>query len=684
MGDKLRVLIVEDSERDTKLLLRELERGGNVVEWKRVETGDEMRSALEAAEWDIILSDHKMPRFSSREALAILQGSGIDIPFIIVSGSIGEEMAIAAMRAGAHDYIIKGQYARLLPATERELGEAVVRREKQMALEKSSQFGRIIENSSNEIYVFSSETLNFMQVNRGARENLGYTMEELKKMTPVDIKLEHTEKSFMELTAPLRKDESELITFTTIHKRKDDSHYPVEVRLQLYLKEKPPVFVAIIQDITKRIKAQQELQRKTDLIKLLNEISMAANEATTFEEAMNVSLDKICSYTEWPVGHVYILDSAGTLSPTKIWSLKYPEKFQTFKEITQDTIFKKGIGLPGRVLRDGKPHWIVDVTKDENFPRAKAAKNIGVKGAFAFPVLEQERVVAVLEFFSENAEELDPPLMDAIGNLAIQLGRVTERKKAEEKILKGLQDLEKTQVMLIRSEKLASMGALSAGVAHEIKNPLNIISTITQLLAMEDGLTEERDKEYKKILQQVDRAVKITENLRDFAKDREPEKCDIDLNRLLNKTLRLVEFEMKVENIKIIRDFTDQSALFLGDPDQLSQVFLNIMNNARESMNEKQQSLRKSTGASVEWEGLLTVKTEITDNSTLITFQDTGQGISPDVINKVFDPFFSTKEKGTGLGMSISYGIIENHNGTMEINSKQGEGATFTITLPRD
>ncbi len=261
MRDKIRVLLVVDSERDTKLLVRELERSGYTVAWKRVETGDEMRAALKAEEWDMILSDHNLPKFSSREALAVLRGLGVDIPFIIVSGAIGEDVAVAAMRAGAHDFIIKGQYARLVPAVKRELVEAAVRRKKKLALEKSSRLSRIIENSLNEIYIFDAETLKFLEVNRGARENLGYTVEELMRLTPLYLKPEYTEKTFAELTAPLRRGESKLVTSTTAHKRKDGSLYPVEVRLQLYQKEDPPVFVATIQDITERKKAEDERER---------------------------------------------------------------------------------------------------------------------------------------------------------------------------------------------------------------------------------------------------------------------------------------------------------------------------------------------------------------------------------------------------------------------------------------
>ena len=127
---KLRVLIVEDSEDDAILLLRELRRGGYEPVFERVETSESMKSALEKQEWDLIVSDYMLPRFSGLAALAVLKESGLDLPFIVMSGNIGEDVAVGAMKAGAHDYILKGNVKRLVPAIERELREAEVRRER--------------------------------------------------------------------------------------------------------------------------------------------------------------------------------------------------------------------------------------------------------------------------------------------------------------------------------------------------------------------------------------------------------------------------------------------------------------------------------------------------------------------------------------------------------------------------
>ena len=134
MKKPLRALLVEDSEDDAELLLRELARSGYQVEHERVDTADAMRELLASREWDIVLSDYNMPEFDARGALAVLKESGSDLPFIIISGAIGEETAVGALKAGAHDFLVKGRLTRLAPAVERELREVEVRRERREAI----------------------------------------------------------------------------------------------------------------------------------------------------------------------------------------------------------------------------------------------------------------------------------------------------------------------------------------------------------------------------------------------------------------------------------------------------------------------------------------------------------------------------------------------------------------------
>jgi PAS domain S-box-containing protein len=187
-----------------------------------------------------------------------------------------------------------------------------------------------------------------------------------------------------------------------------------------------------VQDVTERKLAVEALKKKTELIQLLQEITVAANEASTAEEAMFTCIKKVCAYTGWDIGHVYLPDSEGTLIPTDIWSINDRGRFESFREVSMGITFAPGVGLPGRVYKSGEPAWIMDVTVDLNFLRVRIAKKVGLKTGLAFPVLERKKIAAVLTFFTVEIKKPDESLLDAVALLATQLGRVTERKRAEE------------------------------------------------------------------------------------------------------------------------------------------------------------------------------------------------------------------------------------------------------------
>lgn len=246
---------------------------------------------------------------------------------------------------------------------------------------------------------------------------------------------------------------------------------------------------------------------------------------------------------------------------------------------------------------------------------------------------------------------------------------ITERKRAEQE--------------MIQQQKLATMGHLVSGITHEIKNPLGIISGYIQMLNM-DEQDAEKKKIYETVLQQIDRSTKIIDNLLGFARRREHEIKDISINNLIESTIRLVEYEMRLENIIFVRDFSKDLPLIKGDLDQLAQVFLNLINNARDSMNEKQKRIKSGELKIEGWKGEVRITTKKTNNRIEITFADTGLGILEDKIDMVFKPFFTTKPegKGTGLGLSIAKDIIEKHGGKIELENMGGEGVKFIIRLP--
>ncbi len=231
---------------------------------------------------------------------------------------------------------------------------------------------------------------------------------------------------------------------------------------------------------------------------------------------------------------------------------------------------------------------------------------------------------------------------------------------------------------LLQTQKLAAMGELAAGVAHEVNNPLAIIRQeaewIGQLLRtaeMPEGpqVSEIRDS-LREIVQQVDRARDITLNLLNLARKREPVIQQVDLNRVIRDMAALVEKEAKERNIQVINQLQADLPLLYSDGPLLRQVILNLLNNAWQAL---------------EREGSITIATSLVEDQLVrITITDTGGGIPPEYLGRIFDPFFTTRPpgSGTGLGLAISQGIIHNLGGEITVASRVGEGTTFTITLP--
>lgn len=179
---------------------------------------------------------------------------------------------------------------------------------------------------------------------------------------------------------------------------------------------------------------EDRVMQRTALVQLLQDVAVAANEATTVEAALQLALDRVCAYSGWPVGHVYTPahPASNELIPTDIWHVDHPERLESFRQATRSARLASADGLPGRVFASGKSAWIKDVSQDPHFARAKLAEDIGVKAGFAFPVLAGQNVAAVLEFFAEAAVEPDESLLEVMGHVGTQLGRVVERKQAEE------------------------------------------------------------------------------------------------------------------------------------------------------------------------------------------------------------------------------------------------------------
>jgi len=276
-------------------------------------------------------------------------------------------------------------------------------------------------------------------------------------------------------------------------------------------------------------------------------------------------------------------------------------------------------------------------------------------------VRSKDEIGALAESFDQMTEELK-----MANQKLIEWGKTLE-KKVEERT----EEIRQMQAHLIQQEKLASLGKLAAGIAHEINNPLGGILIYSHLLLEDSRKEDPQYQNLEKIVKETTRCRDIVKGLLQFARPKEPDVTQIDVNAILDNALSLLESQAIFQNVTIKKRYQDDLPPVVADRSQLQQVFINIILNAADAMNGK---------------GTLTLKTTISEGKPFIniSISDTGHGIKKEDKSRLFEPFFTTKEAGagTGLGLAICYSIIQKHGGTIEVESEVGKGSTFTVKLP--
>src|SRR6266852_2468439 len=427
-----------------------------------------------------------------------------------------------------------------------------------------------------------------------------------------------------------------------------------------------PALIRIQQGISQLELAKQALHRKATFVELLQVVAVAANEATSVEAALQFTLDRICEYTGWPVGHVYfVAPKRSELISTTLCHLEDALQFATFRQVTRETPLSIGRGLPGRVAENAKPLWIPDINEDTNFPRRSTALNLGVKGAFGFPVIAQGEVVAVLEFFSNKIEKPDDELLTVMANVGAQLGQVIERTRAQQELARKAEDLTRSNADLELFAYVAS---------HDLQEPLRMVASYTQLLERryKGKLGAEADEF---IGFAVDGATRMQQLIQDL----------LSYSRVTTKgqSFRLIDAKAPCDNAleNLQTSIKDSNAVVnvgplpavLADPRQLMQLFQNLIGNAVKYRNDRTPEIH--------------VAAKPNGDQWVFSVQDNGIGIAPQHSERIFQMFqrlHTTNEyQGTGIGLAICRKIVERHGGKIWVEAQPGKGSTFVFTIPR-
>ena len=422
-------------------------------------------------------------------------------------------------------------------------------------------------------------------------------------------------------------------------------------------------YQGFVLDNTEKKRSEDEMRRRNRELNALNAMAVIATQSFDLDEILNLTLRQVVSLFGAETGSVYLAcEPEGTYRRRAGWGPRSEARVRM-----SEVIFPDGLGelvmrsraevvtqdflphLPASVVEfvcaDRLPYWIWVLLWSKDKP-------IGIMGLAS----KEDR------HYSSNDENL-------LVAISRQLATTIEKVLLYEETCRAYEDLRKTQEQLLQSEKMSAIGQLISGVAHELNNPLTAILGYAQLL--QNARLDDRSGEYvTKLFKQAQRTHRVVQNLLSFARQHKPQKQEVDLRRVLDETLTLSEYDLKVNNIELKREIPKDLPAVVADAHQLEQVFLNIINNAIDAMGEGRGR------------GSLKVRVSQKEGFVSVEFEDNGPGIKDP--GKIFDPFYTTKSlgKGTGLGLSICYGIIKEHLGEISARSGPEGGATIEVRLP--
>jgi diguanylate cyclase (GGDEF)-like protein/PAS domain S-box-containing protein len=390
-----------------------------------VDTAEALEDAIASQTWDIIFADYTMPHFSGTRALAMTRKRGLDIPFIFVSGTIGEDTAVEAMRSGAQDYIMKGNTKRLLPAVERELRETELRREYARSEEHrratEARFRHILTLAVDAIIAVDAQ-YQITTFNRGAERIFGYRFEEVLGQS-LDLLLPLPE------IAALLESLTEAGECREIRgRRKDGGEFPAELTVSRLNEAGDVTYTLILRDISERKRAEREMH-------LLQTISQTAGESNDIHMALNGVLRELCSVIEWDLAQAWVPRADGAaLVCSPAWYSAQKGKADEYRKASMMMEFGPGQGLPGRVWSSQHAEWSTDYAAADEFPRPELARELGYTVRMAIPVMADQQAVAVLELLARGPARVSERLSRLVQAVAAQFGGILQKKHMEQRL----------------------------------------------------------------------------------------------------------------------------------------------------------------------------------------------------------------------------------------------------------
>jgi PAS domain S-box-containing protein len=742
----LRVLLVEDSESDADLIVRQLKKAEYSVSHERIENAKEMKNALEKQKWDIVISDYNLPRFNAAAALTLLQKAKIDIPFVIVSGSMGEELAVELMKAGAHDYLIKNKLVRLAQVVKRELAEAQMRRERKQSEEElresEERYRCLVEVSPDTVAVHANGKIVYINP-AGIKLLRAHDRSELIDKPVLDI----IHPDYKELVRqrvmgaieqgkaqPMMEEkflcldgtviDVEVVSVPTIFKGMKavqvvarnitDRKLVVEV-----LRHSEEMFRGVISAVPVGIGivSNREVQwvndsllhligrQKEEIIKknarkfyssdeMYNQVGKQFYDDLREKGRAHIEVD--WQHKDGSILNIYltggavdqqdisrgIVFAALDISERKRAEVELKESEERYRRLVEYSpdaiaVYSEGkiryvnpaaiklLGANDASELIGKP--FLDIIHPDYRDSVHQQFIALMKEDSALPLAEQKFI------------RLDGSIVDVeVAALPI----VYKEKSAIQLVVRDISEQKKLQSQLLQTQKIQSIGTLAGGIAHDFNNILGIILAYSSLLDKSKLTPDKFSVSIIAINQAVQRGAALVRQILTFAR-----KTDIlfeptDISELIHELLSMLG-QTFPKTITFSESIEKSLPFILADRTQIHQALLNLCINSRDAMPQG-GSISISAGKQTREQIHQKFPDAREKEYVCLTVTDTGKGMDEATRQRVYDPFFTTKEKGkgTGLGLSVVYGIVQAHHGFIDVKSDMGRGATFRLFFP--
>ncbi len=625
MSGPLHVLVIENSPADAALALHELGHAGFKCQPQIIATRAEFLERLARFPFDIVLADYRLPGWTGMDAFAAMREAGRDVPFILITGILGEEIAVECIKLGVTDYVLKNHLSRLPLVVARALEERAQRDAHNFMVEalRQSEASSLFLFTHNPLpmWVFESETLQFLQVNHAAIRHYGYNRMEFLQMIATAL---HPPKEAQRLLEAVQETNSPgRDTGEWRHRKKDGSLIDVELFMGRMNSDGRASILGVAKDITSRKQAEQEKQNFFTLVENSRDFIAVADLQDNVQYVNPAGREMLGIGNDEPVKGMHSLDYV------------VPADLALVHERILPALYTIG-------------HWEGEL----RFRHRRTGK-----------ILPMDFV----GFQVKDPKNGEPRFVATVSR------DMTERRASEQQ--------------LQHAQKFEAFGQLAGGIAHDFNNVIGAVLGWAELGEEQAASSSDATLQayFQKIHIQCDRVTALIRQLLAFARRQILEPRSLSLNQTVQDVLSLLD-KVIGKNVEIATNLDADLAHVRADPTQVEQVLINLCINSRDAMPNGGTITIETRSASFSEHDCRGMAGLQPGRFSEVRVSDTGTGMDAATRERIFEPFFTTKGtgKGTGLGLATVYGIVKQHNGFIQVESEPGRGSTFRIFLPID